>query len=715
VLSIYADLGITGFALPPPLENMLEGNEMRDMIAKAIMEGAMTAHIPWDCLLGFSSFESYVGDLLGDAIAALGFPWQLQLVELLSSDKLFCEEPWKTDGFDEFPCAKEIGCQGSGVSSLPEDGVMQVPAELSTTTTTTPFAAFCSSPRIAFGDRFIELYDFRIAQHDDDRLTITHKESASVLMMFDKAWSRANEYADENSKAHYKTEVWERPTGAEYVKGSIKMGFQFIQIGNFRLGADDWHMDPSTPGVLREWKHDRTIRDRAEGPPAGIILGWRFLQIGKFRISADYRQLAIMNPDDSHPKKIIEYFDKDGTHKRDYDDEWLRTAFMDDRPFRWPCRSAADLAFGPCDPSFVAWGDRFVQLGDFRLAAMDENHFSVSSRDGWTAQIFKSDGTLHPGPRRDWGSWDRPVGFPHGITFGRNFLQIGLFDFADVDGMHLTISHINGNTPQLFKYDGNTYPHQSSRDFSSWHREEMVAGPATGVRYGKDFLEIGKFRIGAVRYESTTGQWDHLVVSHGTQTIQVYRDDGLRFGAVAWAGKVLAERPTQSHCGAIQVVNADGTNEADVGNQDPFGQVGQNTRIDWNAWNHEFEPREVPKPFVSFGDNFIELREYSILAFSRDGVHGHLSFGGVFSGPHARIHGAPKGITFGDRFIQIGKFRIGDVDGKRLSVAHVGDESGTDKTIAVYQDDGNRVLSPPGATNTTVGRPLTPCKVTELH
>ncbi|CAE7587573.1 unnamed protein product [Symbiodinium sp. KB8] len=149
----------------------------------------------------------------------------------------------------------------------------------------------------------------------------------------------------------------------------------------------------------------------------------------------------------------------------------------------------------------------------------------------------------------------------------------------------------------------------------------MVAGPATGVREGKDFLEIGKFRIGAARYKSTTGQWDHLVVSHGTQTIQVYRDDGLRFGAVAWAGKVLAERPTQSHCGTIQatagtcpgitagygflqlgdwrlatfadhlhfsishrkgatgeVVNADGTNEADVGNQDPFGRLEPRVR-----------------------------------------------------------------------------------------------------------------------------------------
>ena len=108
-------------------------------------------------------------------------------------------------------------------------------------------------------------------------------------------------------------------------------------------------------------------------------------------------------------------------------------------------------------------------------------------------------------------------------------------------------------------------------------------------------------------------------------------------------------------------------------------------------------------------------------------VHTPLQFGGLFAGPHARVHGAPKGITFGDRFVQIGKFRIGDVDGKRFSVAHVGEDdndghltSNNDKTIVVYKNDGSRVEEPTPAENedigdTTVGRPFAPCKVTEMH
>ena len=46
-----------------------------------------------------------------------------------------------------------------------------------------------------------------------------------MLMMFDKAWSRANEYADENGKAHYKTEVWERPEeGSGAFMHSLRVG-----------------------------------------------------------------------------------------------------------------------------------------------------------------------------------------------------------------------------------------------------------------------------------------------------------------------------------------------------------------------------------------------------------------------------------------------------------------------------------------------------------
>ena len=33
-----------------------------------------------------------------------------------------------------------------------------------------------------------------------------------------------------------------------------------------------------------------------------------------------------------------------------------------------------------CDPDFGAWGDRFIQLGSWRLAAIDSTHFSVSHK-----------------------------------------------------------------------------------------------------------------------------------------------------------------------------------------------------------------------------------------------------------------------------------------------------------------------------------------------
>ena len=134
VLSIYADLGITGFALPPPLEDLLDGDMVKAMLKEAIKEGAEKAFGPGasqvaNCVPGAGALAdriaSKLATLLASALTALQLPWQLQMVELLSSDKLFCEEPWKTDGFEQSPCAEEIGCSGAGLLSLPEPGVME--------------------------------------------------------------------------------------------------------------------------------------------------------------------------------------------------------------------------------------------------------------------------------------------------------------------------------------------------------------------------------------------------------------------------------------------------------------------------------------------------------------------------------------------------------------------------------------------------------------
>ncbi|CAE7829487.1 unnamed protein product [Symbiodinium sp. CCMP2592] len=803
VMSIYADLGITGFALPPPLEDLLDGDVVKAMLTEAIKEGAEKAFGPGasavaNCVPGAGTLAhriaSKVATLLASALTALQLPWQLQMVELLSSDKLFCEEPWKTDGFEQSPCAEEIGCSGTGLLSLPEPGVMEMPPEVSTTSTTTAGQSAAEQQcnhrptHIAFGDRFLEMGSFRIADHDGDHFTITHRDLSKAVMILKKDWSRVNQDSNQLNDGKWRNEAWGRPKGIEHVKGSIKMGFQFIQIGNFRLGADDWclmvsHMDPTTKGVLREWKHDgstwdtadRTLRDRAEGPPTGISVGWAYLQIGKFRIGYTGDSLVILNADGTYPNRIIEKFSSNGDSKRFFDDEPnLRKTFVDRPPHKWPCPQIGDIAFGTCDRGFGAWGDRFVQLGEWRLAAIDSNHFSISHRSRWTAQIFRSDGTLHPGPRTDFSSsWDRPIGFPHGITFGKNFLQIGSFRLAAMDDNHLTVSHNSGNTAQIFRNDATIHSGPTTT-WNAWKgREQDVAGPAAGVLYGKHFLQLGNFRLG-------DADGGHFLVTHSTdtspstsRTIRIYRADGHMFGEIAGWGWQVTDRPTQSHCGAIQsttgtcpgITAGDGFlqfGDWRLGTSDlvhlsfshRLGKTAQIVRRDgilasggtgFSTWGLE----SLAASSLRFGDRFIELHgfrigeadvpsmtmlgtttnyltishqlfhggQFAILAFSRTGQTVHMTSGGLFN----RAYGPPKGITFGDRFVQIGNFRLGDVDGKKFSIAHVGLRDGndrSDKTIVVYKEDGSVTnISPPtgGNADTTVGRPFTPCKVTEIR
>ncbi|CAE7885330.1 unnamed protein product, partial [Symbiodinium microadriaticum] len=161
-------------------------------------------------------------------------------------------------------------------------------------------------------------------------------------------------------------------------------------------------------------------------------------------------------------------------------------------------------------------GDRFIQLGHWRLAAIDDNHFTISHKDGQTAQIFRNDGTLHPGPRRDWGAWGRSIGAAQGISFGFQFIQIGKFRVGAVDEGHLTIAHIGGHTAQIFRSDGTLHPGPRTA-WSTWDRPESV--PA-GITAGDRFLQLGKFRLG-------DADGHHFLVTHDSgQTIQIYRGDG---------------------------------------------------------------------------------------------------------------------------------------------------------------------------------------------
>ena len=159
-------------------------------------------------------------------------------------------------------------------------------------------------------------------------------------------------------------------------------------------------------------------------------------------------------------------------------------------------------------------GDRFIQLGEWRLGEFDANHFSISHKGGKTAQIFRKDGTLHPGPRNDFGTWNRQIGTPSGIKFGTEYVEIGAFRLGAYDATHLSISHKDGKTEQIFRADGTLHPGPRN-DFGTYRNPSQFKGISVGDRY----IQIGKFRVGDV-------DGKHFTVVSETKTIQIYRSDG---------------------------------------------------------------------------------------------------------------------------------------------------------------------------------------------
>ncbi|CAE7520894.1 unnamed protein product [Symbiodinium necroappetens] len=461
-LSTYADVDITSFALPSSFRAAISTSFLMDQITAAVIAGAtaMTRLVTgaMACIPGGDAVENTIMSAANTAASAiaglipdLDLDFSVESIQLMAPQKLWCKEVFKTPGFDAAPCAAEIGCKFAG--RPPPRGVEMAPPEQVTNHVESDGAA-AACHDIPMGDRFIELGRFRLADIDGNHFSISHEEGPTTIQIF-----RNDGTLHGGPRSDYSP--WTREVGAS--KG-IHFGFQYIQIGNFRLGAyDDTHLtishvDGKTAQVFRSDgtlhpgpRDDFSTFDRAEGVPAGISFGDRFIQLGRFRIGdSDGNNLVV-----THPVK-------------------------ERSPAAWTCHDIAEMAFGVCDPDFGAWGDRFIQLGEWRLAAIDDTHFSISHKDGQTAQIYRSDGSLHPGPRTDYGAWHRALGFPFGITFGPGFIQIGKFRLGAANDEHFSISHRDGNTIQIFRDDGtrHTGPRQ---DWGLWG---ITAGPASGVTFG---------------------------------------------------------------------------------------------------------------------------------------------------------------------------------------------------------------------------------------
>lgn len=48
----------------------------------------------------------------------------------------------------------------------------------------------------------------------------------------------------------------------------------------------------------------------------------------------------------------------------------------------------------------VKFGDKFLQLGYWRIGEIDQSHLSIGT-ETLVSQIYRSDGTIHNGPRMD--------------------------------------------------------------------------------------------------------------------------------------------------------------------------------------------------------------------------------------------------------------------------------------------------------------------------
>ena len=145
-------------------------------------------------------------------------------------------------------------------------------------------------------------------------------------------------------------------------------------------------------------------------------------------------------------------------------------------------------------PGGIGW----VQIGAWRFGETGHNthgqdHFSFS-KDQSTAVIFRSDGTIHPGPRKDWGLGNKQLeSTGSNAVLGDNFLQIGFWRLAQIDQNHFSLSHKYGKTAMIWRKDGTQHPGPRT-DFGGWQK---LQNP-NGVSVGGQFIQIGEWKLGVL-------------------------------------------------------------------------------------------------------------------------------------------------------------------------------------------------------------------------
>eukprot|EP01084_Bolivina_argentea_P197218 338004_1 len=182
-----------------------------------------------------------------------------------------------------------------------------------------------------------------------------------------------------------------------------------------------------------------------------------------------------------------------------------------------------------CDIDNFVGGDGFIQIGGFRIGKVDNDHFSISSiiNAQKTAEIYRRDGTVHFGPRDDFGLWNREL-LPtptnvrignEGIVFGNEWC-LGLSNINVNGQYHLSLTSNLGKTAKIWRDDGTRY-HGPRTDFSCWSPDAANSVIIDKDINNRDYIQFyNMFRIGDTNL--------HLSVV-SKQTAEIFRYDGQTF------------------------------------------------------------------------------------------------------------------------------------------------------------------------------------------
>lgn len=124
----------------------------------------------------------------------------------------------------------------------------------------------------------------------------------------------------------------------------------------------------------------------------------------------------------------------------------------------------------------VQFGDKAVQIGDWRISDIDSVHLSVTNESGNVSRIYRSDGTLH-GNNRDYSGFyylgfKKELGEPNCAYLSEKYLRLGDWRFGALDNNHLSVTHKGGKTAVIYRNDGTA--HGGPRD--DWNAWDLPAG-----------------------------------------------------------------------------------------------------------------------------------------------------------------------------------------------------------------------------------------------